>query len=164
MYTTLAIIKKHLNIDTEFTEDDTYILYLYEVAEAVVQRYVCQVLQDLEDTNGDIPKPLVHAILLYIGDLYNSREGNTYGVSVSQVPFTFQFLCEAYRNHADTTSNKFVEDCLNDILTRLSVNGDGELVIQPNEGMLDDARSKALQRIESNFIENGGRIRNLTKI
>ena len=37
MYTTLQMLKRHLNIDQSFNEDDEYILWLYQVAEATVQ-------------------------------------------------------------------------------------------------------------------------------
>lgn len=37
MFLELAHIKKHLNIDAEYTDDDEYILYLYDVAVDVIQ-------------------------------------------------------------------------------------------------------------------------------
>lgn len=164
MYITLVEAKKHLNIEQDFHEDDTYILYLVEVAEAVVARYICQPLIDLEDPNHHIPAPLKHAAMLYMGDLYANRESNSFGVNVSQVPFTFQFLCDAYRCYADVTSDQFTQECLDDICSRMYVNGDGNLIIKSSEDMYQGARGKALKRIEQNFIQNGGRLYNVTSI
>lgn len=164
MYITLEEAKKHLNIEQDFNEDNTYILYLIEVAEAVVARYICQPLIDLEDPTHHIPAPVKHAAMLYMGDLYNSREGNAYGVNVSQVPFTFQFLCDAWRCYADVTSDQFTQECLDDILSRMYVNDDGNLIIRSSEDMYQGARGKALKRIEQNFIQNGGRLYNVTSI
>ena len=38
-YTNLIDAKMHLNIETEFTEDDTYISSLLDVAELAIQNY-----------------------------------------------------------------------------------------------------------------------------
>ena len=127
MYTTLDTIKKHLNIDSSFTDDDQYLTYLYDVAEATVARHICCVLSDMCDNEGALPAPLVHAILLYIGDLYNSREGNTYGVTATQVPFTYDYLLSLYKNYADTTSEDFEAKAIDRIAQGIYIDSDGSL-------------------------------------
>ena len=102
MYVTLATIKAHLNIEASYTAEDTYLTHLYNVAETTVERHIDEKLTDLEDDQHAIPTPLQHAILLYIGDLYQSREGNAYGVSVSQIPFSYDYLLSLYKNYAPT--------------------------------------------------------------
>jgi len=164
MYTTLETIKNHLHIDLDYTGDDTYLLYLYTVAEATVQREICQMVEDLEDTEHNIPAPLVHAMLLYIGDLYNSREGNAYGVNVSTVPFSYQYLTDLYHNYADTYTEEFVNECLKDILSRMYIDEQGRLIIRSTPDMYQGARGRALKRIEDNFIIHNGNLVNLQVI
>lgn len=41
MYITLDEAKKHLNVESDFTEDDSYITSLIEVAEAKVAAELC---------------------------------------------------------------------------------------------------------------------------
>lgn len=99
MYTTLAKIKQHLNIEQAYTVDDDYLLDLYEVAEKTVEMHLDQALSDLT-LDGELVAPVRHAILLYIGDLYNSREGNAYGINISPVPFGYDYLLSLYKNYS----------------------------------------------------------------
>ena len=100
-YVSLHRLKQHLNIeDNVFIEDD-YLKYLLEVAEATVERHICQPLKGLEDANGDLPKPLEHAVLLYCGDLYANRESVAFGGSPQQVPFTYEYLLNLYQNYKE---------------------------------------------------------------
>lgn len=99
MYTTLDKIKKHLNIEADFHADDDYLLDLYDVAEKTVEAHIDQPLEDLA-IDGELVSPVRHAILLYIGDLYNSREGNAYGINISPVPFGYDYLLSLYKSYA----------------------------------------------------------------
>lgn len=96
-YITVEICKKHLNLDTDFTDDDTYIDILIGVAEKTIQRNICCVLSDMEDGEGNIPSPLCQAIMLYVGVLYNSREAVSYGANPVPVPYTFDYLIGLYK-------------------------------------------------------------------
>lgn len=99
MYVNLAQIKKHLNIDSDFNEDDTYLLTLAEVAEKAVEKHINQRLSSLcEESGGELPPPLLHAILLFIGNLYLSRESITYS-SVTEVPMSYNYLLDLYKNY-----------------------------------------------------------------
>ena len=40
MYVTLEQAKKHLNIDSDFNEDDDYIMQLINVAEIAVEKHI----------------------------------------------------------------------------------------------------------------------------
>ena len=60
-YLTLASTKKHLIVDDSFTDDDTYITSLMNVAEAVVERDIDQPLVTLEDGAGNLPAPITQA-------------------------------------------------------------------------------------------------------
>jgi len=97
MYLTLDKAKKHLNIDTDFIEDDNYIMSLIEVAENVVERHIGYNLSDKLDDDGCLPKGLEHAMLLMIGTFYNSRESVTFG-SGSELPLGYNYLLDLFTN------------------------------------------------------------------
>lgn len=99
-YLELDEIKRHLNIeDTRYFGEDAYLRHLGEVAEQAVEQHICQPLASLEDADGKLPAPLKHAMLLYVGDLYASRESNVYGVAVNRVPFAYDYLCALYKKY-----------------------------------------------------------------
>ena len=98
MFITLDRIKKHLNIDNYFEDDDEYLLYLESVAETVVEQHIDKNLSDLLDTNGELPTPLVHAMLLLIGNMYNNRESVTTGFAL-EVPLSYSYILDLYKNY-----------------------------------------------------------------
>ena len=102
-YLTLAEIKKHLNIDTEFTDDDTYLEALGDAAEDVVSRYIDQPLSLLEK-DGNIPQALKFAGLLWIGTMYSCRESVS-SSNMQVVPHAFEMLCQLYKNYSYEKSN-----------------------------------------------------------
>ena len=103
-YLTLNIIKKQLNVDEQFTDDDLYLEALGDAAEQVVERYIDQPLSDLEDDEENIPKALEAAMLLWIGSAYAIRESVS-STSMNVVPHSFDFLCDLYRNYSYEKSN-----------------------------------------------------------
>lgn len=98
-YLTLASTKKHLIVDDSFTDYDTYITSLMNVAEAVVERDIDQPLVTLEDGAGNLPAPITQAMLLVVGNLYANREPVAIGASAVNVPYTFEYLKGLYKNH-----------------------------------------------------------------
>lgn len=111
-YITLQQIKQHLCIDSDFTADDNLLTMYGDVAEAVVQRHLCILLSELVDGGGVLPPPVQQAILFYVGNLYNARESVTFGTSPQNIPFTYQYLLDLYKNYSDTTSDEFIENAL----------------------------------------------------
>lgn len=103
-YITISEIKKHLNLDADFTDDDQYLETLILVAERAVQRHTCQVLSEIEE-NGELPKPIKHAIMLLVGDFYNSREGNAFGVTPTEIPHTYEYLLSLFKDYSPTIKN-----------------------------------------------------------
>lgn len=101
MYFTLDTIKKHLNIDEYFTDDDEYLLYLANVAETVVERHIDNNLSVLCDEEGNLPSPLCHAMLLFIGNMYQSRESVAFNSSSVEVPLSFSYLLSLYKNYSN---------------------------------------------------------------
>lgn len=164
MYVTLGKVKQHLNIEPSFTGDDEYLGFLIEVAERTVEAHICTNLLDLEKSEMDgstmiqvLPKPLEHAILLYIGDLYNSREGNAYGVNVTKVPFSYDYLLSLYMNYADTTSEYFEQDVIREAVENGRFDEEGNLLIPDTDDY--GLKGKATRRVRSQLrIDENGNV------
>lgn len=158
MYITIQEQKKQCNIDSDFTEDDEYIGWLIEVAEAVVQQHLCCALEDLEDSQGKLPPPVKHAAMLYAAELYANREVNAY-TSVTTIPFNFQYLIDLYKNYADTTSEAFYNAVLIDVVNRLEIEeSTGRLVLYQDPERYVGIRGKAMKRIEEELLVDTGRL------
>lgn len=105
MYLQLYQIKKHLNIDSDFKDDDEYLMDLAYAAELSVQKSVDRDLSDLEDGDGVIPPPLLHAALLLVGTWYADRESVTHAAA-SELPNAYGFLVGMYRDYYNTKGTK----------------------------------------------------------
>ena len=98
MYIELDYAKKHLNIEQDFTEDDEYILGLIDMAEQDVRVHVNEDFDKLAEQNGGcLPAPLLQAMLLMIGNMYQNRE--PLGLKGQALPFNYQYLIDLYRNY-----------------------------------------------------------------
>lgn len=96
---TLAEAKKHLNLESDFTEDDAYITSLIDVAEQAVERHVNVAFDKLaEDGGGSIPAPVRQAVLLMVGNLYQHREVMG-SVNELELPRAYDYLIDLYRNY-----------------------------------------------------------------
>lgn len=99
-YLQLDIAKKHLVIDAGFTADDDYIRALMDVAEASVEKHLDIKLAELAGENGgELPAPVVHAMLYMVGNLYANREPVTVGVSSAEMPLSYRYLIGLYQRH-----------------------------------------------------------------
>ena len=96
MYIDLDYAKKHLNIEPDFTEDDEYILGLIDMAEHAVRVHVNEDFDKLAEENGGcLPTPLLQAMLLMIGNMYQNREPIGKGV---ELPLSYVYLIRLYQN------------------------------------------------------------------
>ena len=93
-YVTLEALKQHLRV--EYTADDTYLTTLIDVAEAAIGNELGKPLADFADDNNALPTPLVHAIKLLAGDLYNNRESVAFATP-HEVPRTLDYLLQPYK-------------------------------------------------------------------
>lgn len=97
MYLDIDLVKKHLNIESGYTDDDELLLLYMEAAEDAVRVHVNEDLETIaEKSGGCIPTPLFQAMLLQVGNLYQNRE--IVGTKVETVPFAYQYLINLYRN------------------------------------------------------------------
>ena len=99
-YVTLELVKKHLNVEEAFSDDDKYITMLADVAEAKVSKELCIGVEELATIGGgkEIPPPLVQAILLSIGLYYANREEVTY-VQTKPLEQGVKYLVSLYRDY-----------------------------------------------------------------
>ena len=98
MYLELDIVKNHLNLESSYTEDDQYILQLMDAAEEAVRVHVNEDLAIIAEKNGGcLPSPLLQAMLLQVGNLYQNRE--IIGQKTVALPFAYQYLIDLYRNY-----------------------------------------------------------------
>ena len=94
----LETIKKHLNLDAEYTDDDTYLVQLENVAETLVEKHIDKTFEDIISEEGEIPQPLLHTILLFIANLYDNRESVGY-TQVNEIPNTLTYILNMYRDY-----------------------------------------------------------------
>lgn len=94
----LELVKKHLNIDSDFTEDDAYIQTLIDVAvQAVVKHIdVADITEHVED--GKLTPGLQHACLLLIGSLYANREALSI-TSMTELPLAYNYLLQLFQDY-----------------------------------------------------------------
>lgn len=103
MYLDLDTIKKHLNIDSGFTDDDEYLEMLEGVAFDVIEKHIDHQLSTLVN-EGSLPKPLLQAALLYIGNLYQSRESIAFTNAI-EIPFAYDYLLSLYKDYSKREEN-----------------------------------------------------------
>lgn len=92
-YVTLEALKQHLRV--EYTADDAYLTTLIDVAEASIGNTLGKPLVNFV-TDGQLPAPLVHAIKLLCGDLYNNRESVAFAAP-HEVPHSLDYLLQPYK-------------------------------------------------------------------
>lgn len=110
-YLTLNQIKHHLNLDYDepssysysyintFDYDDDYLTSLGDVAEMIVQKHLeCDLSTLAADNGGTLPAPVVHAMLLFVGNLYMNRESVSV-TAMHQIPMAFEYLIGLYKNY-----------------------------------------------------------------
>lgn len=99
MYVSLDAAKKHLNIEEDYHEDDQYIMGLIEAAEQAVRVHTNDGELDeiAEKHGGCLPNPLLHAMLLMVGNLYQNRE--VVGPRTVTLPYNYEYLIDLYKNY-----------------------------------------------------------------
>jgi len=101
-YLTLEELKKHLNVDEDFTDDDMYIESLGDVAEAIVAKHIDNDLANVVAFNqGELPMPIKHAMMLLVGNYYMNRESVAFATS-SNIPYSFEYLLDPYVKYSQS--------------------------------------------------------------
>lgn len=99
MWVEVEDIKKHLNIDSDFTDDDEYLEFLISVAEGAISTHLDEGLDYIASVNGGVlPPPLMQAIKLLVGNFYKNRESVS-SVSQVEIPQSYEYLMMLYKNY-----------------------------------------------------------------
>lgn len=96
MYLTLNEIKKHLNIDNNFTDDDAYLLTLGEAAEKAVEKHIDTPLSNYAEDGLD--GALKIAVLTLIATWYANRESVSFGNPV-KLPHGYEYILNLYQSY-----------------------------------------------------------------
>lgn len=94
-FLTLQSIKKQLQLEPDFAEDDELLEEYGESAEETIYNYIGRTFDELMEKYGKMPTPLKHAALMLVGISYQYREPVT-PMNTARVPFTFDFLIKPY--------------------------------------------------------------------
>lgn len=103
MYIDSVILKKHLNIDESWVEDDELIRAYCKAAECAVENHIQRPLTEIVNDKGQLPPAVKHAILLLIGHFYANRESVSFATA-SEIPLAYQYLLQPYKSYAFDTS------------------------------------------------------------
>lgn len=91
----LELFKQHVRAD-DFSDDDTYLGHILEVAEEWVIRQTNRSVPELKDMNGgEFPLTLLQAVMMLAGHWYNQREGVS-GVQMHEVPYSLKALVKPW--------------------------------------------------------------------
>lgn len=145
IYLKLYQIKRHLNIDERFQEDDEYLLELAEVAQAMVEKHLDTSLQEIaKDNGGTLPPPIVHAMKLLVAEYYSQREAISY-TSTQVVPLAYDYLLAPYIDYKPKENLLCKRDCL----TNQSTSTDPEIPSTPTESGQQSGSGTTEQEQES---------------
>ena len=94
----IELVKKHLNLDEDYIEDDEYILGLVGAAKGAVEKALNASLDRLaEENGGEVPMAIIQAILLMVGNFYQNREIT--GSKTAALPYNFEYLVNLYKHY-----------------------------------------------------------------
>lgn len=93
MICTIDELKQNLNIESEYKDDDEYLLMLLEVAEEMVFKY----LDKQKNEYNIIPSNIKYAIIILASQYYENRTSIAFA-SANKIPYSFDFLLSTERN------------------------------------------------------------------
>lgn len=94
-YLSLEEIKRQLNIDNDYHDEDEYLLSLGEVAQRAVENHLDCPLERFIDEDGNLEAPIKQAALLMTGTLYQNRESVSFSTGYV-IPHAYEYLLQPY--------------------------------------------------------------------
>lgn len=96
-YLTLEEIKKQLNVDADFHEDDEFLELLGESVEDLTSNLIDCPLDELVAQKGEIPAGVRHAMRMLVDYVYSQQRGSS-GES-NDIPNAIFTILKLYRNY-----------------------------------------------------------------
>lgn len=93
MIATLEQLKNNLNIEPDYTDEDTYLTMLLQVSEDSVFNYLDKKPSDFET----IPNPIIFAVIILASQFYENRTPVAFGQPY-KIPYSFEFLLSPYKD------------------------------------------------------------------
>ena len=90
-------LKRQLNIEIDYTNDDAILQQYIDVACIAVENY-CGEASLSGYTTETIPLPIVQAGILFASHMYMNRNMVSFGSGV-EIPYSFRFLLDPYKNY-----------------------------------------------------------------
>lgn len=90
----LEKVKKHLNVDEVYTDDDEYIRELVHISIVSIAQYLNRPID--KEPYDEVEAPIQHAIRIMVAQLYAHREPTTSN-AVNKIPYTLDYLLSPYR-------------------------------------------------------------------
>ena len=88
-------IKQQLRIEADFTDEDDLLEMYGESAENTVLNALGRSYEDIMESYGKVPTPIMHAALMLVDTWYQHRSP-VESVNMSIVPYTFDLLLKPY--------------------------------------------------------------------
>ena len=92
---TLSIIKAQLRIEPDLHDEDVILESYGEAAEDTLQNFIRRPYQDIVESFGNVPQPLMQASLMLVDVSYQHRSPISV-TNISMVPYTFDLLVKPY--------------------------------------------------------------------
>ena len=102
MYIDFVILKKHLNVDESYIDDDEYIKALCLAAETAVENHICRPLTEIM-SDGKLPAAVNHAIIMLVAHWYANRESISFAQS-HKIELGYEYLLQPYKSYKFDTS------------------------------------------------------------
>lgn len=97
-YLDINEIKKQLNVDADFHEDDEFLELLGESAEDMVAQLLDCSLDELVAQNGDLPASVRHALRMLVDYMYSQNRGSSSeSIDIPNAIFTILKLYRSYK-------------------------------------------------------------------
>lgn len=98
MIVTIAQLKKQLNIEDTFIDDDEHLTLLIKAADKAVKNYLDHTPEELAALlNSEDIEDIKLAVLMMCDHWYNNRSAVSFAQGYN-VPKTFEFLLNPYKN------------------------------------------------------------------
>jgi hypothetical protein len=94
----ISQLKRQLNIEPEFTGDDTILQQFLDVAKSATIRYLGSSVFD-DFTEDTIPDEVIQSILLLAANFYINRNMVTFAQGV-ELPYSYKFLLGPIKNYS----------------------------------------------------------------